>query len=64
MVNFGTTASIQAVAQLGFLRFVFSFFVHCQYWKSIVYVTCTVDFQYWQWILKRSLCILCIFFIF
>jgi len=22
--------------------------IHCQYCKSIVYMTCTVDFQYWQ----------------
>jgi len=22
--------------------------IHCQYCKSIAYVTCTVDFQYWQ----------------
>jgi len=28
---------------------------HCQYCKSIVYVTCTVDFQYWQyWLSERS----------
>jgi len=30
------------------------FDIHRQYWKSIVYVTCTVDFQCWQWISKRS----------
>jgi len=28
--------------------------IHCLYYKSIVYVTCTVDFQYWQWISERS----------
>jgi len=30
--------------------------IHCQYWKSTVHVTYTIDLQYWQWILKRSLC--------
>jgi len=24
--------------------------IHCQYWKSIVYVMCTIDLQYWQWV--------------
>jgi len=32
------------------------FDIHCKYWKSTVYVTYTIDFQYWQWISKRSLC--------
>jgi len=31
------------------------FDIHCQYWKSIVYVTCSIDFWYWQWISKRNL---------
>jgi len=28
--------------------------IHCQYWKSIMHVTCTIDFQYGQWISERS----------
>jgi len=30
------------------------FDIHCQYWKSTVHVTYIIDFQYWQWISKRS----------
>jgi len=29
--------------------------IHCQYWKSTVHVTCTINFQYWQWISERNL---------
>jgi len=31
------------------------FDIHCQYWKSTVHVTYTIDFQYWQWMSKHSL---------
>jgi len=27
--------------------------IHCQYWKSIAYIICTIVFQYWQWISER-----------
>jgi len=37
------------------LRLRLRFDIHCQYWKSTVHVTYTIDFQYWQWISKRSL---------
>jgi len=29
--------------------------IHCQYWKSIVYVTCIIDFQCWHGIWESSL---------
>jgi len=32
--------------------------IDCQYWKSIIYVTYIVDFQYWQWTSERSLWVL------
>jgi len=29
--------------------------IYCQYWKSIVHVMYTINFQYWEWISERSL---------
>jgi len=51
-----TGYSVSYIVSIHRLRFD----IHCQYWKSIVYATCTVDFLYWQWISKRSLYIVSI----
>jgi len=28
--------------------------VQCQFWKSIVYITCTINFRYWQCISEHG----------
>jgi len=41
-----TISNLTLLMKYGYLWLRFD--IHCQYWKSIMHVTYTIDFQYWQ----------------